>query len=38
LIAQMAQRGYAMNKGRIVATLTEATLANREALIEHLSI
>ena len=38
LIAQMAERGYAMDKGRIVATLTEAALKDREALIEHLSI
>lgn len=38
LIAQMAERGYAMEKGRIVATLTEAALKDREALIEHLSI
>jgi urea ABC transporter ATP-binding protein UrtE len=38
LIAQVAQRGYAMDKGRIVGTLARGELGDPAALAEYLSI
>ena len=38
LISRMAQRAYAMDKGRVVATLTKDAVQRREILAEHLAI
>jgi urea ABC transporter ATP-binding protein UrtE len=38
LISHIAQRAYAMDKGRIVASLTRDALQRREVLAEHLAI
>jgi urea transport system ATP-binding protein len=38
LISHMAQRAYAMDKGRVVATLTKDAVQHREILAEHLAI
>jgi len=38
LITHVAQRAYAMDKGRIVATLDAANLADRDTLVRHLAI
>ncbi len=38
LISHMAQRAYAMDKGRIIASLTGDALQRREVLVEHLAI
>jgi urea ABC transporter ATP-binding protein UrtE len=38
LIAQVAQRAYAMNKGRVVATLDGSRLSDKAALIEYLAV
>jgi branched-chain amino acid transport system ATP-binding protein len=38
LIAQVAQRAYAMDKGRVVATLDRGTLSDKAALIEYLAV
>ena len=38
LIEQVAARAYAMDKGRIVASLTHEMLKGREALVEYLAI
>lgn len=38
LIEQTAQRGYAMDKGRIVASLARDELMRRDLLIEHLAV
>ncbi len=38
LIARLAHRGYAMDKGRIVAQLTCDQLANQEALVRYLAV
>jgi urea transport system ATP-binding protein len=38
LISHIAQRAYAMNKGRMVASLTRDALQRREVLAEHLAI
>src|SRR5947209_7102651 len=38
LIAELAQRGYAMDKGRIVSSLSGEELRNRDLLLQHLAI
>jgi urea transport system ATP-binding protein len=38
LISHMAQRAYAMDKGRVVATLTKDAVQHREILAEYLAI
>jgi urea transport system ATP-binding protein len=38
LIAHVSQRAYAMDKGRIVASLPKEALKNREELAGHLAI
>jgi len=38
LIAQVAHRAYAMDKGRIVATLTRETLVDRNKLVQYLAV
>jgi branched-chain amino acid transport system ATP-binding protein len=38
LIAQVAHRAYAMDKGRIVATLSQEKLADRNALVQYLAL
>lgn len=38
LIAHVARRGYAMDKGRIVARLTRDTLADKGALVQYLAV
>jgi len=38
LIAQVAQRAYAMDKGRIVTTLTRDMLMNRDKLVQYLAV
>lgn len=38
LIAQLTQRAYAMDKGRIVATLSARELADRETLVRYLAV
>ena len=38
LIAHVAQRGYAMDKGRVTATLSPAQLRDRDALIKYLAV
>lgn len=38
LIGDVATRGYAMNKGLIVDTLSSSDLRSREVLIEHLAV
>jgi urea ABC transporter ATP-binding protein UrtE len=38
LISHVAQRAYAMDKGRIVATLAGDALRSRDMLVEHLAI
>lgn len=38
LIAQVAGRGYAMDKGRIVASLARETLADKSALVQYLAV
>jgi urea ABC transporter ATP-binding protein UrtE len=38
LIEQVAVRAYAMDKGRIIASLTREALKDREALVEYLAV
>jgi len=38
LIAQVGHRAYAMDKGRIVATLTRETLVDRNKLVQYLAV
>jgi branched-chain amino acid transport system ATP-binding protein len=38
LIAQVGHRAYAMDKGRIVATLTRETLVDRNKLVKYLAV
>lgn len=38
LIAQVAQRAYAMDKGRIVTTLTREMLTDRNKLVQYLAV
>jgi ABC-type branched-subunit amino acid transport system ATPase component len=38
LISHVAQRAYAMDKGRIVATLAGDAIQSRDVLVEHLAI
>jgi len=38
LIEHVAVRGYAMDKGRIIASLTREMLKDREALVEYLAV
>jgi urea transport system ATP-binding protein len=38
LIAQVAQRAYAMDKGRVVATLDGSKLRDKAALVEYLAV
>ena len=38
LIAQVAHRAYAMDKGRIVATLTREKLVDRNKLVQYLAV
>jgi urea transport system ATP-binding protein len=38
LIAQVGHRAYAMDKGRIVATLTRETLVDRDKLVKYLAV
>ncbi len=38
LISRLAQRAYAMDKGRITASLAGEQLQAREVLVEHLAI
>lgn len=38
LIERMAQRAYAMDKGRIVASLTREVLEDRDLLVEYLAV
>ena len=38
LIEQVAIRAYAMDKGRIIASLTREMLQERDALVEYLAV
>jgi urea transport system ATP-binding protein len=38
LIAQVGHRAYAMDKGRIIATLTRETLVDRDKLVKYLAV
>ena len=38
LIADLGQRGYAMDKGRIVSSLSGKELRNRDLLLHYLAI
>jgi branched-chain amino acid transport system ATP-binding protein len=38
LVARMAQRAYAMDKGRIVASLAREVLEQRVLLVEYLAV